>query len=75
MYSIAQRQLDTHTRAADRILLGEDYIMCSIFERAPLMFVPASGKLSDVCTCERYTLLNELLNETYNINSIYMINV
>ena len=51
----AQRQLDNHTRAADWILSGEDYIMSSIFEQAPVSFMPASGKSLGMCTCKRYT--------------------
>ena len=61
--------------AADWILLGKDYIMRSIFEWAPIMFVPASGKLSGMYTCEHYVILYELLNEIYTINSIYMMNL
>ena len=51
-YGTAQRQLDTRTHAAGWILSGEDYIMRSIFEQAPVMFAPASGQLSGVCTHE-----------------------
>ena len=50
--------------------LGKDYIMRSIFEQAPVTFVPASGKLSGVCTREHYIILYEFLNDFYNINSI-----
>ena len=55
MYGTAQRQLDTHTHAAGQTLSAEDYIMRSIFQRAPIMFVPTLGKLSRVCTHKRYT--------------------
>ena len=75
MYGTAQRQLDTRTSVAGWILSGEDYIMRSIFERAPVTFVPVSGKLSGVCTRKHYIILYELLNEIYNINSIYTINL
>ena len=54
-YGTAQRQLDTRMCAAGRILSGEDYIMHSIFEQAPVTFMPASGKLSGMCTRKRYT--------------------
>ena len=64
-YGTAQRQLDTHTRAAGWTLLGEDYIMHSIFKWTPVMYVPASGELSGVCTCEHYIILYEFLNEIY----------
>ena len=67
-YGTAQRQLDTHIRAAGWVLLGEDYIMRSIFERAPVTFVSASGKLSGMCTHKHYIILYELLYEIYNIN-------
>ena len=69
------RQLDTRTRAAGWILLGEDYIMHSMFEQASVTFVPASGKLSGMCTREHYIILYELLKEIDNINSIYMMNL
>ena len=46
-----------------------------MLERVPITFVPTSGKLSGMYTCECYTHLNELLNETYNINSIYTMNL
>ena len=46
-----------------------------IFERVPITFVPASGKLSGMYTCEHYIILYEHLNEIYNINSIYMMNL
>ena len=49
--------------------------MCSIFEWAPVTFVPTSCKLSGMCTREQYIILYELLNEYYNINSIYMMNL
>ena len=75
MYGTAQRQFDTHTHAAGWILSGEDYIMCSIFEWPSVMFMPASGKLSGMCTCEHYIILYEFLNEIYNINSIYTTNL
>ena len=42
------------------------------------MFVPGSGKLSGVCIHKRYNItliLNELFNKTYNINSIYTMNL
>ena len=74
-YSTAQRQLDTHTCAAGWILSGEDYIMSSIFEQVPVMFVPASGKLSGMCTHKHYIILYELINENCNINSVYMMNL
>ena len=59
MYSTAQSQLDTCMHAAGWILSGEDYIMCLIFERAPVTFVPVSGKLPGVCTHEYYIVLYE----------------
>ena len=41
----------------------------------PVKFMPASGKLSGVCTYKHYIILYEFLNEYYhNINSIYMMN-
>ena len=43
-------QLDTSMRVAGRILLGEDYIMRSVFEQAPITFMHAG-----VCTRECYT--------------------
>ena len=46
-----------------------------IFEQVPVTFVPASGKVSGVCTHELYIIMYELLNEIYDINSIYMMNV
>ena len=52
LYGTAQRQLDTRMHATARKFLGEDYAMHSIFERATVMFVPASGKLSGMCTCK-----------------------
>ena len=55
IYGIAQRQLDTRTRATGWTLSGEDYIMHSIFERAPVTFVHTSDKLSGVCTHKCYT--------------------
>ena len=69
-YGTAQRQLDTRMCAASGILSSEDYITRSIFERVPITFMPASGKLSGVCTSEHYIILYELLNEYYNISSI-----
>ena len=60
-YGTAQRQLDTHMRAA--ACSGEDYIMRSIFEWVPVMFVPASGKSSGMYTCERCSFLNKLFTE------------
>ena len=66
-YGTAQR---TRTCAASGILSSEDYITRSIFERVPITFMPASGKLSGVCTSEHYIILYELLNEYYNISSI-----
>ena len=60
IYGTAQRQLDTHRLAAGWILLGEDYIMRSIFEQAPVTFVPTSGKLSGMCTHEHYIILYKL---------------
>ena len=68
IYSTAQRQLDTRMRAAGWVLAGEDYIMRSIFERMPVMFMPASGILSGLCTRKHYIILYELLNEYYNMN-------
>ena len=59
MYSTAEKQLDTRTRAAGWISSGEDDIMCSIFERVPIMFVPASGKLHGMCIHEHYSILYE----------------
>ena len=56
-------------------MTGENYIMHSIFEWAPVMFVPTSGKLSGMCTREYHITLYEHLNEIYNINSIYMMNL
>ena len=73
--STTQRQLDARTCAAGWILLGEDYIMCSIFERAPVTFMPVSGKLSGVCTHGYYIILYKLLNEYYNTNSLYTMNL
>ena len=70
IYSTAQRQLDTRTCATGWILSGKDYIMRSIFEWMPCTFVPASGKLSGMCTHEHRIIFYELLNEYYNINSI-----
>ena len=49
--------------------------MRSIFERVPVTFVPASGKVSGVCTRELYIIMYELLNELYDINIIYMMNL
>ena len=49
--------------------------LCSIFELAPVMFVPTSGKSSGVCTHKHYIILYELLNEIHNINSIYLMNL
>ena len=72
VYSTTQRQLDTYMRVAGWILLGEDYIMYSIFEQVLITFVPKSGKLSGVWTHERYTHFE---NETCNINSIYTMNL
>ena len=74
-YGTTQRQLDAHTCAAGRILSGENYIMHSIFERVPITFVPSSGILSGMCTRKHYIILYELLNEYYNINSIYTMNL
>ena len=70
-YGKAQRQLDTHTHTAGWILSGEDYIMHSISEWVPVTFMPTSGKLSGLCTSEHYIILYELLNEYFNINSIW----
>ena len=44
-------------------------------EWSPVTFMPTSGKLSGMCTCEYYIILYKLLNEYYNINSIYMMNL
>ena len=44
--TVQLKGVDTRTCAAGCILLGEDYIMCSIFELTPVTFVPASSKLS-----------------------------
>ena len=55
--------------------VNKDHIMHLIFEPAPVTFMPASGKSSALCTREHYTHLNELFKETYNINSIYMMNL
>ena len=74
-YSTAQRQLDTRTHAEGWILLGEDYIIGLIFEWAPITFMPVLGKLSCMCIREHYIILYELLNEIYNINSIYTMNL
>ena len=74
-YNIAQRQLDTRMCAAGWILSGEDYIVQSIFEQAPVTFVYISGKLYGMCTSEHYIILYELLIEYYNINSIYTMNL
>ena len=70
-YSTAQRQLDTNTCAAAWKFLSEDYIMHSIFERVPVMPVPASGKLSGVYTSEHCThvWINFLMK--LNINCTY----
>ena len=65
-YGTAQRQLDTRMHAAGWILSDEGYIMRLIFEREPITFMPASGKLSGMCTCKCYIILYELLNEIYN---------
>ena len=54
-YDTAQRQLDTRMCAAGWKFLGEDHIMCSIFEWASVIFVPTSGKLSCVRTREHHT--------------------
>ena len=54
-YGTAQRQIDFRMCVEGWILLGEDYIMCSIFQQVPIMFVLASGKLSGLCTCKRST--------------------
>ena len=54
---------------------GEDYIIHPIFEWVLVMFIPASGKLSGVWTRKHYIILYELLNEYYNINSIYTMNL
>ena len=75
MYGTAQKQLDTHTCTASWTLLGEDYIMCSIFEWAPITLVLVSNYLSGMCTCEQYIILYEILNEYYNSNSIYTMNL
>ena len=71
LYTTAQRQLDTPMGAAGWIWSGEDYIMSSMFEQAPATFMPASGKLSGMCTHKHYIILYKLLNQIYNINSIY----
>ena len=49
----------------------EDYIIHSTFKRAPIIFVLTSGKLSGMCTPKHYVILYELLNEIYNVTSIY----
>ena len=51
----AKRQLDTHTSAVAWNFSCKDYIMHSIFEQVPVTFVPASGKLSGVCTHKHST--------------------
>ena len=38
------------------------------------MFIPASGKLSGVCTRKHYIILYKLLNKYYNINIQYIHN-
>ena len=53
LYGTAQRKLDTRTHAA--ACSCEDYVTHSIFEWTTIMFVPASGKLSGICTCKRCT--------------------
>ena len=74
-YGTAQRQLDTCIHAANWILSGEDYIMHLIFEWPPVMFVPTSGKSSGVFTRKHYTHFEWTFNKTYNINSVYYINL
>ena len=54
-YSTAQWQLDTHKHAAGLILSGIGYIMRSIFKRAPVMFMPSSGKSLGIFSHECYT--------------------
>ena len=54
-YGTAQRQLDTCKHAAAWNFSYEDYIMHSIFERAPVTFVPTSGKSSGMCTGDHST--------------------
>ena len=63
------------THATGWILLDEDYTMRSLIEQATITSVFASGNLSGVCTREHYIVLYEFLNEIYNINSIYMMNL
>ena len=57
------------------MLSGKDYIMCLIFERELVTFVPTLAKLFGVCTHEHYIILHELLNEIYNISSIHTMNL
>ena len=71
-YSTAQRQLDTCAYVVGWILSGEHYIMCSIFEWAPLR---SCLHQVNCLACEPTIIeliLNELLNEAYNINSTYI---
>ena len=49
--------------------------MRTVFERVPITFMPAAGKLSGMCTHEHYIILYELLNKNYNINNIYTMNL
>ena len=65
-YGTAQRQLDTCMCATAWNFSCEDYIMRSIFERVPITFVPASGILFGVCTCECSTLM--LIVYSYMMN-------
>ena len=74
-YSTAQRQLDTRMHAAAWNFLCEDYIMHSIFERTPVTFVPASGKLSGMCARECSTHFELTFLMKLIINCIYMMNL
>ena len=67
--------LDTRTHAPGWIFSGEDYIMLLIFNGHPLHSCPYQPNHL-ACTPANVTLiLNKLFSKTYNINSIYTMNL
>ena len=63
-YGSAQKQLDTRMHVTAWNFSCEDYIMGSLFEQAPVTFVPVSGKSLGMSTMNIPLILNKLFNET-----------
>ena len=74
IYATAQRQLDTRMHGAGWNCRVKITSWVQYLNGCPL-HACLHQAISIVCNHEHYIILSELLNEYYNINSIYMMNL